>query len=88
MATAIFAAMPRPSPGRPWRPIDRNGPSTQAPMVPVTHYMDRSGQVLAEVSPRRFFCTACHVPQYPVDPTVENTFIDTDTLLRQVLEAE
>ncbi|WP_342777491.1 nitrate reductase cytochrome c-type subunit [Rubellimicrobium rubrum] len=57
-------------------------------MVPVTHYMDRSGQVLAEVSPRRFFCTACHVPQYPVDPTVENTFIDTDTLLRQVLEAE
>jgi len=61
---------------------------SQAPMVSVTHYMDREGQVLAEVSPRRFFCTACHVPQYPVDPVVENTFIDADTLLRQLPEEE
>lgn len=56
---------------------------SQAPMVSVTHYMDRNGQVLAEISPRRYFCTACHVPQYPVDPAVENTFVDIDTLLRQ-----
>jgi nitrate reductase (cytochrome), electron transfer subunit len=56
---------------------------SQAPMVSVTHFMDRNGQVLAEISPRRYFCTACHVPQYPVDPLVENTFVDVDTLLRQ-----
>jgi nitrate reductase (cytochrome), electron transfer subunit len=61
---------------------------SQAPMVSVTHYMDRHGQVLAEVSPRRYFCTACHVPQYPVDPAVENTFIDADSLLRQELGGE
>ena len=56
---------------------------SQAPMVSVTHFMDRNGQVLAEVSPRRYFCNQCHVPQYPVDPVVENNFIDADTLLRQ-----
>ena len=54
---------------------------SQAPMVSVTHYTDRNGQVLAQVSPRRFFCTQCHVSQYPDEPMVENTFIDIDTLL-------
>ena len=29
----------------------------------ITHFMDRDGQFLASVSPRRFFCTECHVPQ-------------------------
>ena len=33
-----------------------------APMISVTHFMDRDGQVLADVTPRRYFCTACHVP--------------------------
>nr|WP_245412386.1 nitrate reductase cytochrome c-type subunit [Notoacmeibacter ruber] len=54
---------------------------SQAPMVSVTHYIDRHGQVLAQVSPRRFFCTQCHVPQRPDEPSVANTFIDVDTLL-------
>ena len=30
---------------------------SQAPMVSITHFMDRDGQFLASVSPRRFFCT-------------------------------
>lgn len=47
-----------------------------APMISVTHYMDREGQMLADVSPRRYFCTACHVPQADVAPLVENTFVD------------
>src|SRR5262249_8662199 len=34
----------------------RTGES-QAPMISVTHFMDRDGQFLATVSPRRFFCT-------------------------------
>jgi cytochrome c-type protein NapB len=58
----------------------RTGDS-QAPMVSITHFMDRDGQFLASVSPRRYFCIQCHVPQYPVTPPVANRFIDVDTLL-------
>lgn len=47
-----------------------------APMISVTHFMNREGQMLVDVSPRRYFCTACHVPQADVDPLVENTFVD------------
>ena len=54
---------------------------SQAPMVSVTHYMNREGQVLAAVTPRRFFCTQCHVPQADVQPPVGNTFEDVDTVI-------
>jgi cytochrome c-type protein NapB len=47
-----------------------------APMISVTHFMDRDGQVLADVTPRRYFCTACHVAQADVPPLVPNTFRD------------
>lgn len=47
-----------------------------APMISVTHYLTRDGQMLADVSPRRYFCTACHVPQADVRPLVENNFVD------------
>ena len=58
----------------------RTGES-QAPMVSITHFMDRDGQFLASVSPRRYFCVQCHVPQSPVRPPVANRFIDVDSLL-------
>ena len=58
----------------------RTGES-QAPMVSITHFMDRDGQFLASVSPRRFFCTECHVPQNVVKPPVDNDFIDIDSML-------
>src|SRR5262245_50534170 len=51
-----------------------------APMISVTHYMDRDGQMLADVSPRRYNCTACHVPQADVAPLVPNTFKDMSEL--------
>jgi len=54
---------------------------SQAPMVSITHFMDRDGQFLATVSPRRYFCTQCHVTQLVVRPRVENTFVDIDTLI-------
>lgn len=54
---------------------------SQAPMISVTHYMDRDGNFLAEVSPRRYFCNQCHVSQNEVKPIVENTFQDVDTIL-------
>lgn len=55
---------------------------SQAPMVSITHFFDRDGQVLASISPRRYFCTGCHVPQHNVKPPVENDFVDIDTLLK------
>ena len=47
-----------------------------APMISVTHFMDRDGQVLADVGPRRYFCNACHVSQTDAQPLVRNTFRD------------
>ena len=47
-----------------------------APMISVTHYMTRQGQMLADVSPRRYFCTACHVPQAAMQLRVGNGFRD------------
>lgn len=55
---------------------------SQAPMVSITHFMDRDGQFLASVSPRRYFCNQCHVPQHPDKAPVSNSFIDIDALLQ------
>ena len=54
---------------------------SQAPMISITHFSDRDGQFLASISPRRYFCTQCHVPQHNVKVPVENDFVDIDTLL-------
>ncbi|WP_299845002.1 nitrate reductase cytochrome c-type subunit [uncultured Roseovarius sp.] len=54
---------------------------SQAPMVSITHFMDRDGQFLASVSPRRFFCTQCHVPQSEARIELKNTFVDVDEVL-------
>lgn len=58
----------------------RTGES-QAPMISITHFADRDGEFLASVSPRRYFCTECHVPQHDVKPPIGNDFVDIDTLL-------
>jgi cytochrome c-type protein NapB len=47
-----------------------------APMISVTHFMDRDGQMLANVSPRRYFCLQCHVPQTEAKPLIQNNFRD------------
>lgn len=54
-----------------------------APMISVTHFQDRDGQVLADVTPRRYFCTECHVQQTDARPLVSNTFIDADNIGRK-----
>ena len=56
---------------------------SQAPMVSVTHYMNRDGNFLAEISPRRYFCNQCHVTQVDAEPLVENTFMDMHTMMKQ-----
>jgi len=59
----------------------RTGES-QAPMVSVTHFMDRDNQVLATVSPRRYFCNQCHVIQLDAKPLVDNTFMDVEEVFK------
>ena len=54
-----------------------------APMVSITHFMDRDAQVRASISPRRYFCNQCHVPQRDVKPPVANEFVDIDTVLKR-----
>ena len=57
-------------------------PQTGAPMVSITHFYDRDGQALAAVSPRRYFCVQCHLPQADVAPARPNSFKSIDTLLQ------
>jgi cytochrome c-type protein NapB len=47
---------------------------SQAVPVSSTHYIDRSGKVLPQISTRRYFCMQCHVPQEGVPPVVGNGF--------------
>lgn len=59
---------------------------TQATMVSVTHYMDREGNFLAEISPRRYFCNQCHVTQKQAKPLVDNEFTDMYKLMKEKSE--
>lgn len=45
-----------------------------ATKVSQTHFSDRNNDVLANVAPRRYFCTLCHVTQVNAKPLVENSF--------------
>jgi len=47
---------------------------TGATKVSLTHFRDREGQELPNISPRRYFCLQCHVSQTDARPLVENTF--------------
>lgn len=60
---------------------------SQAPMISVTHFQNREGNFLAELSPRRYFCLQCHVPQADLTPLVQNNFKDVDTILNQASPA-
>ena len=53
---------------------------TRAIPIPATHYMDRDGTMRGDISPRRYFCTQCHVPQDEVKPLVDNTYQDFQSL--------
>ncbi|MDQ7990905.1 MAG: nitrate reductase cytochrome c-type subunit [Candidatus Dactylopiibacterium sp.] len=45
-----------------------------APRVSITHFRTRGGTELSNVSPLRYFCTQCHVPQTDAQPLVGNSF--------------
>lgn len=54
-----------------------------ATKVSLTHFKDQKNQELSNISPRRYFCTACHVPQTDVQPLVDNTFKPATGLRQQ-----
>jgi cytochrome c-type protein NapB len=45
-----------------------------ATKVSVTHFRNREGQELDNISPRRYFCSQCHVSQTDAKPLIDNTF--------------
>lgn len=51
-----------------------------ATKISQTHFNDRENNVLANIAPRRYFCTQCHVPQVDAAPLVENTFDPLKTI--------
>jgi nitrate reductase (cytochrome), electron transfer subunit len=60
---------------------------TQAPMISVTHFIDRNNEFLADVAPRRYFCTQCHVERTDAKPIVGNGFIDVEQLINSAKPA-
>ena len=48
--------------------------AASATKVSVTHFRNRDGTELDNISPRRYFCTQCHVSQTDAKPLVDNTF--------------
>lgn len=51
-----------------------NYKKTGATKISMTHFETRDGQQLSDVSPRRYFCNQCHVPQADAKPLVDNSF--------------
>lgn len=58
-------------------------PDVGAPMVSVTHYTDRTGQTRSAVSPGRYFCTQCHVPQTDAKPLVNSRFMPIESVIER-----
>lgn len=58
----------------------KNASAMKAPKISPTHFETRDGMTLGEVSPRRYFCLQCHVPQADAKPLVENTFKPVEAL--------
>lgn len=61
-----------------WNRVQETG----ATKVGISHFKDRDGKELNNISPRRYFCLQCHVPQYNAKPLVNNTFKPVDSMNR------
>lgn len=48
--------------------------TAKAPRVADSHFLDRDGNRLDHLAPRRYFCTQCHAPQTGAIPLVDNVF--------------
>ena len=54
-----------------------------ATKISPTHFRNRKGVDLANVSAGRYFCTQCHVPQTDARPLVQNEFQSVEILQPQ-----
>ena len=59
-----------------WANYEQSG----ATKISQTHFTNREGIEMANVSAARYFCTQCHVPQRDVRPLVENEFEPVEAL--------
>lgn len=59
-----------------WKYAKESGATKVSP----THFETRDGMTLSDVSPRRYFCSQCHVPQVDAKPLIENKFVAVDSL--------
>ena len=46
----------------------------KATKISLTHFKNRTGAEMSNVSPNRYFCAQCHVPQSDAKPLIGNTF--------------
>ena len=53
---------------------------TGSTKISLTHFETRDGKTLSEVSPRRYFCSQCHVTQADAPELVDNTFKPVESL--------
>ncbi len=51
-----------------------NYQKARATKIPPSHFKDRDGNELANLSAGRYFCTQCHVTQRDVRPLIDNEF--------------
>ncbi len=58
----------------------KNYRTYNATKVSQTHFTDSQGIDLADISPRRYFCTQCHVTQTDAIPLVANEFKEVEAL--------
>ncbi|WP_354625711.1 nitrate reductase cytochrome c-type subunit [Psychromonas sp. MME2] len=58
----------------------KNAGKVGATKISPTHFVTRDNITLSDVSPRRYFCLQCHVPQADAKPLVENNFEPVESL--------
>jgi cytochrome c-type protein NapB len=58
-------------------------PESGATKVSQSHFKDRDGRELSNISPRRYFCLQCHVSQVEAPPLVNNTFKPLPSMKQQ-----
>ncbi|WP_196138580.1 nitrate reductase cytochrome c-type subunit [Aliikangiella sp. G2MR2-5] len=59
-----------------WKNYRKSG----ATKISMTHFETRDRQQLSDVSPRRYFCTQCHVTQADAEPLIANDFKPVEEL--------
>lgn len=52
---------------------EKNHEKEKAPRVGDSHFLDRDGKKLQDISMRRWFCDTCHAPQVDAQPLVDNS---------------